>query len=204
MQTTTHAIAAPRRGRFVGLLLALLLQAGFVWVLVSGLTLHDIAKILPPPIQGVFVPKAPTTSQPPLQAQEQQPQRVYAPNPDFQIADDHRGDGGITPTDNRPQTHQGPADSGPFGIAATHTTPPYPPMEQRLGHQGTVILRLTISPQGAVVDAAVVRSSGYERLDEVARAWVLAQWRYRPAVRGGVAVPASGTVSVTFDLRQAG
>ena len=202
MQTTALAIAAPRRGRIVGLFLALLLQAGFVWALVTGLTAEDIKKLIPPPIIGVIVPKPPTPQAQP-QVQERMPERVFVPEPGFKIADDpHRGDG-LTAVDNRPDP-PGAVEIGPLGLAATHTIPPYPPLEQRLGHEGTVVLRLTISAQGNVTDAAVVRSSGFERLDEAARAWVITHWRYRPAIRGGAAVPSAGNVSVTFNLKNAG
>jgi protein TonB len=201
MQTTTHALAAPRRGRYLALFVALLLQAGFVWVLVSGLTLKDVIRFVDP----IKVDITPTVRAKPLPptVPDHLPPPVYMPIPDLPPIDAGPRDTAPTFTGNQPQP-PAVANSGPFGIAATHTTPPYPPIEQRLGHQGTVVLRLTISAQGTVTDAAVVRSCGYERLDEVARAWVLAHWRYRPAVRGGVAVPATGDVAVTFDLRNAG
>ena len=66
---------------------------------------------------------------------------------------------------------QSPADagsSGPASIAYTHTIPPYPPVDIRLGNQGTVSLRVIIDANGFVSDAMVVRSSGFPRLDEAA------------------------------------
>jgi protein TonB len=198
-----HAIAAPRRGRIVGLFLALLLQAGFVWALVTGLTAEDLKKLIPPPIIGVIVPRTvtPPVAQP--QVPERAPEKVFVPEPGFKITDDRRTDGGLAAVDDRPHP-PGAVDAGPLGLAATHTIPPYPPLEQRLGHEGTVVLRLTISAQGNVTEAVVLRSSGFERLDEAARAWVMAHWRYRPAMRGGVPVPSAGNVSVTFNLKNAG
>jgi periplasmic protein TonB len=67
-----------------------------------------------------------------------------------------------------------------------------------------VLLRLTISPEGVVTGAVVIGSSGSPGLDGAARNWVLAHWRYQPAIRGGAAVPSSGNVAVTFNLRNAG
>ncbi len=200
MHTSPHA--APRRGRYLALFAALLLQAGFVWVLVSGLTLQQIKDIIPGPIIGYIIPKPATPPKPVVDPRMLEPTPTKPiPLPPIQFGEPK--DPPITLEPVRPPP-AGVADSGPFGIATTHTTPAYPPIEARLGHQGTVVLRLTISAQGTVVEAAVVRSCGFERLDEAARAWVLAHWRYRPAVRGGVAVPSGGNVSVTFDLRNAG
>ncbi len=64
-------------------------------------------------------------------------------------------------------------------------------------------LHLTISAQGYVMDAAVVRSSGYEDLDLAARNWIMAHWRYRPAMRGGAATTSAADVQVRFDLKNA-
>lgn len=86
------------------------------------------------------------------------------------------------------------------GIASTHTTPNYPPIDTRLGHEGNVMLRLSINAQGAVVDAVIVHSSGYEGLDRAAAEWVKAHWRYTPAAQGGVPIASSKDVTVTFRL----
>ncbi len=110
----------------------------------------------------------------------------------------------LTPTDTARPPVAGPADHGPLSIMATHSIPPYPPIEARLGHEGTVVLRLTINAQGIVTEAALVRSSGSEALDAAAQAWVQAHWRYQPAFRGGQAVPANVNVAVEFKIRNAG
>ncbi len=202
MQTTIHAVAAPRRGRIVGLFLALLLQAGFVWALVAGLTMHDVIRFIDP-IKVVITPTTKPPPQPPI-AQDRIPERVFVPNPTIPPIDTGPRPTAPTQTDGTPLPPRGFTDHGPITLAATHTIPPYPPIEERLGHEGTVVLRLTIAPDGRVADAVVVRSSGFERLDQAARAWVTAHWRYQPAVRGGTAVPGAVTVGVQFNLRNAG
>jgi periplasmic protein TonB len=203
MQTTANTVPVRRRGRVVGLFMALLLQAGMVWALIAGLDIRDIPKIIDHTTQ-VFLPKKTVLPPPPpVDPGMQRPENTKPiPLPPLQFDDGERHDGGITPPPVRPVS--GPGDRGAVSIMPTHTVPPYPVLDQRLGHEGTVVLRLTISPQGAVVDAAVVRSSGYAGLDLAARDWVMAHWRYQPAVRGGVAVSTVGTVSVTFNLRTAG
>ena len=54
--------------------------------------------------------------------------------------------------------------------------PAYPVPSVRLEEQGVVELELRVAPNGRVVDALVLRSSGYPRLD---RAAVEAGWRAR-------------------------
>jgi protein TonB len=92
---------------------------------------------------------------------------------------------------------------GPTSIPRTHTIPPYPSIALRLGEAGTVRLHLTISPQGQVVEAAIVRSSGYEDLDRAAQYWVLTHWRYHPASHAGTPVMGAADAEVLFDLQNA-
>lgn len=86
-------------------------------------------------------------------------------------------------------------------IAATHTTPEYPPVSRRLGEQGTLTLKIAITEQGAVSDAKLESSSGFARLDDAAMQWVKEHWRYRPAMQGGKAVPSITLAMVTFKLQ---
>jgi protein TonB len=85
-------------------------------------------------------------------------------------------------------------------IFDTHTTPDYPPIAARLSEQGSVRLSLSIDEQGYVTDAAVITSSGYDALDRAAVAWVRAHWRYAPALKDGVPIPALTSAVVTFRL----
>ena len=87
-----------------------------------------------------------------------------------------------------------------WGIMGTHTTPDYPPLDTRLGHEGNVLLKLTIDEWGAVTDAQVERSSGYESLDRAAASWVKTHWLYHPATRAGDAIPSTTEAVVTFRL----
>jgi TonB family protein len=91
-------------------------------------------------------------------------------------------------------------DFGPRAIAGTHTIPDYPPLDTRLGHEGSVMLRLAIDERGTVVDAVVERSSGYASLDKAAADWVKAHWRYYPATHNGDAMASAAEVTVSFHL----
>jgi len=87
------------------------------------------------------------------------------------------------------------------GITATHTVPPYPPVERRLGIEGTVTFRLTVGTDGRVTAAEVVRSAGRDTLDQAARDWIIGHWRYRPALKDGNPAVAQVLASVTYSLK---
>ncbi len=180
-----------------GLFLAALLQAGFIWALVEGLDIK-LTSILPPAID-VFIPKPAVKALPqPVEARERLPDPVTVPKPTFDIAES-RGDTALTVTILR--STPGPVERGPVSLTATHTTPPYPPLDARLGNEGTVLLHLIIGPDGLVKTSSVVRSSGHTGLDQAAQLWVVAHWRYQPAQRGGAAVESAANVAVSFNLR---
>ena len=56
--------------------------------------------------------------------------------------------------------------------------PEYPAIARRWGHEGTVVLEIVIAAEGSVSDARVLKSSGYDELDEAAIDIVLKRWRF--------------------------
>lgn len=54
-------------------------------------------------------------------------------------------------------------------------------MSRRLGESGRVVVRVLIGPDGRAQEARIQRSSGYERLDQVALETARDRWRYVPA-----------------------
>jgi protein TonB len=91
--------------------------------------------------------------------------------------------------------------SAPDGSAKTLGNPsPKYPMDARRNHwEGTVRLRVVITPDGRVKDISVARSSGFDSLDEEARKTV-ARWKFLPGKQSGVAVEAVGFLSIPFRL----
>jgi protein TonB len=84
--------------------------------------------------------------------------------------------------------------------ATADGAPPVYPIESRRRHeQGTVVLRVVISPEGRVKDISVASSSGFERLDKAALEAVR-RWRFQPQMQGGVAVEAVGKLPIPFRL----
>ena len=98
------------------------------------------------------------------------------------------------------------AGSGPVSVANLNTNlmsgapPSYPMGSRRKREQGTVVLRLVISPEGRVTDISVSRSSGFEALDDAALAAVR-KWRWSPKMMDGRAVAITGLVMIPFVLK---
>lgn len=77
--------------------------------------------------------------------------------------------------------------------------PPYPRAARRNGEQGTVTLRVLVSPEGAATQVELDRSSGSSGLDAAAREAVKS-WRFVPARRAGAPIAAWVIVPVIFRL----
>ena len=210
MQQPIHAIGRKREmtpERVIGLGFVGLLHVVAISAIIYGLQQH-YTHTDPPPI---IVDQVKSTDdikpivKPTLPKVDLSQQHVEVPPPQFLIHDDTP-----TITDTRPQQppHEDRIasipDTATMGIMGSHSSPPYPLLDRRLGHEGTVTLRLTVSPEGAVVDAQVVKSSGYPGLDEAAVSWVVAHWRYRAATHAGAAISSQATAAVMFSLRTSG
>jgi periplasmic protein TonB len=77
--------------------------------------------------------------------------------------------------------------------------PVYPQAAREAGIEGTVVIWLRISAEGAVLEAKVHKSSGYKILDDTALHWAEKQ-RFIPAKVGGTPVEAEATKPVKFYL----
>ena len=77
--------------------------------------------------------------------------------------------------------------------------PPYPSAAKRAREQGVVLLAVAINDRGGVTAVSIKQSSGFQRLDESARAGV-AGWRFRPARIAGLPIASKIEVPVRFRL----
>ncbi|HRO26340.1 MAG TPA: energy transducer TonB [Luteimonas sp.] len=76
--------------------------------------------------------------------------------------------------------------------------PSYPQAALRAGASGDVVLRIEVRADGTPGKVEVVTSSRNRALDrEAVRA--VRRWRFQPAMRDGVAVPASVNQTISFD-----
>lgn len=78
--------------------------------------------------------------------------------------------------------------------------PEYPHAAKRMGHEGRVLLRVQILPDGSAGSVAVSKSSGYETLDEAALEAVH-KWKFVPAKRDGIPVESVVNVPINFNLK---
>lgn len=87
-----------------------------------------------------------------------------------------------------------------FGAAYLNNPPPeYPPAAKRLSLQGTVLLRVLVSPEGLPEKISILTSSGSPSLDDAAIKTVK-QWTFVPARQGDHAVAGSVNVPIRYSL----
>lgn len=79
--------------------------------------------------------------------------------------------------------------------------PAYPPLSRRLGEEGKVVLRVSVTPQGSADSVEIKTSSGSSRLDEAAQRTVR-NWKFIPAKRGDAAIQSWVLVPIIFKLEQ--
>jgi protein TonB len=186
--------------------LAIALQLAGAWLFMHGLATGTVRLGSPiielAPQQPEVLPRTPPPPEPKLT-------RVEVPQvpriDDFRVPQ-QQTDGGITVTLNTPPATTNPPvpkgiDRPAASVAGTHTVPPYPIVARRAGAEGVVTLRLTVGTDGHVSAAEIVTSAGRDDLDQAARDWILAHWRYRPALKDGSPALAQLLASVTYSLK---
>jgi periplasmic protein TonB len=197
--------------------LAVLLEAGAIYLVGSGLATRVIRALPPQPLSIRIVEPPTDIAPPPPQVPLVKPSlpTVMAPaiavlppaSPNQIEAVPSQHAGASLPTvvaTTQPQVKIPSEPMPPRGVAATHTQPPYPMLARRLGREGTVVLDITVGTDGSVQNVSVSKSSGDDGLDGEALNWVKAHWRYRPATRDGQPVVAQSEAQVVFNLKQSG
>jgi protein TonB len=181
-----------------------LLHIAAIYGLMNGMVAKAI-DIIKPPIEVTVDTTKPAKPEPvplpPKLVQPTQPTVAAVQPPDIVI--DTPPQQAITVPPTIPTNTQPPADANASGLTSTHTVPPYPAVARTASHQGTVLLQLVVSPEGAVASATVATSSGFPELDQAAVTWVMAHWKYKPALQNGMAVASQTQAAVKFDLKQA-
>jgi protein TonB len=180
---------------------------------------------LSPPERSLHAesPHPPSAEVPAADSTDAPPDRLLLSRLDFRRAAlrDERDGGRMRSAEGRatdssrgagagPGSGQDPGDgSGSGGGSIAHAdyganpAPVYPPDARRRGEQGTVMMRVLVGADGAVVRAEISRSSGYRRLDDAALAAVRKRWRFVAARRDGRAVESWVIVPIRFALTEA-
>ena len=188
-----------------------LLHLGFFWALTHGVTIGDM-KIKRDFVVD-FLPAPPRPLPPPAQIQPDEPRvsEVYVPNVDVPVLrhdEDSTAPQQVTgePRPAQPLIVKEAPGSGPIIIEPKtdprfpFTQPAYPNSEIRLGHEGTVLLRVQILPNGRVGEIQVEESSGFVKLDESA-AREARSYRMKPGMQNGVATVMWVRVPIKFQLK---
>ncbi len=177
-----------------------------VYALINGMATKAIKQIehvieLTPVVEQTPPVTVPLPPKPTLVQPTTAPTPPTAPVPDIKIADDSTQPS-ITVATITPNTPP-PVDTGVAGVMSTHSIPPYPTEARALSHQGTVVLSMSVSASGDVTAATVAQTSGFPELDQAAVAWVIAHWKYKPAMQAGQPMPSQTQAAVKFDLKAA-
>ncbi len=86
---------------------------------------------------------------------------------------------------------------------ADNEAPRYPEPERRAGHEGAVVVTVTIDASGAVLGVELRTPSPFPALNREALRAVRA-WRFEPARRLGVAIVSTTDVTIEFRLSSSG
>lgn len=87
--------------------------------------------------------------------------------------------------------------SGVAYINAPH--PVYPPLDARMGNEGTVTLRVLINEKGRAEKVNVQKSSGSLRMDDAARDAVM-RALFKPYIEDGKAISVYAIIPINFNL----
>ena len=175
----------PRR-HAISIGLVLVLHGLLVWAIVSGLA-RQVVQVTQDTVEAMLIADAPTPSvAPPAPAPT--PKTPTPPAPTTPSAPPTPQS--ISTPAAPPPPAAAPASSAPVRVGASVAPggscpkPQYPSASRRLEEEGTVGLRFLIGADGNVLQSEVVKSSGFVRLDEAARA-ALSKCQFRPGTVDG-------------------
>lgn len=89
----------------------------------------------------------------------------------------------------------------PFAKGLDNPKPPYPLMSRRLNEEGKVVLNVCVSLTGLVERLKLEKTSGYQRLDDIALETVK-KWKFIPAKNHDRDINACYLLPVQFILRK--
>jgi protein TonB len=204
MERPQHELAAvaakSKQSRVTSLGLVIGIHVVIISALIVGLSNDQLRKEVMDISASVVAKKAaPKDLPPPPPSMVRPPPSVAAPPPQIVIA-------APPPVVAAPVVAAPPPPPPPTELKAiekTHSLPPYPALSQRMGEQGTTLLKVSIDTTGKVTECTVVTSSGSTRLDAAAVEYVKANWRWQPPTQAGKPVAATTEVSVKWDLKNA-
>lgn len=177
-----------------------------LWALASGLAGKVTGHLIQDVKVAVVKETPPDVKPPPPPPPDFKiPPPDFVPPPEINISMD-------APANAISQVQNKVAPVAPPPPRTTQVTPPraagrghecesqYPPLSRRLSEQGVVRVRFTVTAEGSVSGPTVVKSSGYQRLDDAA-IQCTGRWRYHPAQRDGQPVAVATEANIRYQLR---
>lgn len=156
----------------------------------------EIIPVLPDPPEPPVIPRA---RREPIPVQPVVVERVDPP-----VVEDATWAVPADPVVAPPVASEPATSSEPLAAATLQSIhsplPRYPTIALRKRWEGVVVLNVLVGEDGRALKVEVERSSGRRELDASARSRVLKDWRFRPAMRDGVARKAWGRIDVEFTL----
>jgi periplasmic protein TonB len=131
--------------------------------------------------------------------------------PDLQIQTESPPDGGETITARTESTgaETGPGSAMPMPVIQNPrvdprrplSLPTYSPSYIRQGIEGFVDVEIYVLPDGRVGDARILRSSGFDGMDQSTLEEAKRRWRLLPATRDGAPIAQWHKLRVKFELK---
>lgn len=190
--------------------MVIILHIALVYALVTGLAYRAI-EMSPVPIETKIIEETQQQkNEPPPAPTFKPPPPPFVPPPELHIEAPPPAPAQSTaithvtparPAEPAPPPPRAAVTLLPRVDAAASHEPEYPPASRRLGEQGTVILDVLVDETGRAIDAKVVQSSGFPRLDEAALAGVKTNYRFAPGTVDGKPQAMRYTFKFTWRLR---
>ena len=204
---------AKQQKRMLAFGLVVIIHVMFFWVLASGLG-AKLVEVVTGPVETKMIDELPKDAEPPPPPPDIDQPPPYVPPPEVSVdlAIDTSNSTAISnATSERPVAAPPPPPAAPAhtavrtppstqGKGARISQPEYPPASRRAGEAGTVTLKAFVGEDGRVSQVEVVKSSGFEKLDEAAVKEVQRNWRLVPGKEDGKPVAMWHTFAVTFRL----
>jgi protein TonB len=159
-----------------------LLHLGFLYAFTHGLKVVNLVKPFKDTVT-VFIPEEkPIEAPPPVPKQKDLPP-IDKIVPDEPVPTPLEVPPEITPPPAEAAITEAPVDAAPvtrsFSIKR-RVDPTYPSASRRAGETGTVVLTVTVGPDGSPTEVEIARSSGFAALDQAAIDAVK-KWRFTVA-----------------------
>ncbi|HTH44012.1 MAG TPA: energy transducer TonB [Oxalicibacterium sp.] len=209
--------------RYLPLAIVIALHVAFFYALRSGM-LHQAAKAAlpkeiyvkliseepapqprPQPAEPKTVPvvkkTVPKPKPKPIIKHEPSPKAISEPTPPPQAQPPQPPAEAAPPAPPAPAAPSVPATPKIIsGVAYVNAPRPvYPPLDARMGNEGTVTLRVLINEKGRAEKIDVQKSSGSLRMDDAARDAVM-RALFKPYIEDGKAIPVYAIIPINFTL----